>query len=93
MDIKRLTNWIKHFDMKGIGLPREDFNWEIPESEKGYHSSGHACGEDLLDLVRRINPKVLIPVHTEDPGYFVEHLNGTEIDVRIPVESETMNFS
>mgnify|MGYP001059474237 CR=1 FL=1 len=92
MDMRRLANWIEHFGMKGIGLPRENLNWEIPENEKGYHSSGHACGEDLLDLVRRINPKILIPIHTEDPGYFVNNLKGTQIQVQLPVEGQPMNF-
>jgi len=93
MDMRRLANWIDHFEMKGIGLPREELNWEIPENEKGYHSSGHACGEDLLDLIRRINPRILIPIHTEDPGYFVDNLRGTGIEVRVPVEGEMMNFT
>jgi len=91
-DMRRLANWIDHFGIKGIGLPREELNWEIPEDEKGYHSSGHACGEDLLDLIRRINPQILIPIHTEDPGYFVENLRGSGIDVRPPVEGEMMGF-
>ncbi len=92
MDMFRLTNWIEHFGMKGIGLPREKLNWDIPEEEKGYHSSGHACGADLLDLIRRINPKILIPIHTEDPGYFIDNLRGTGIDVCPPVEGEIMTF-
>ncbi len=92
MDMRRLANWIDLFGMKGIGLPREELNWDIPESEKGYHSSGHACGEDLLELIRRIDPKILIPIHTEDPGYFVENLRGTGIEVRPPVEGQLMNF-
>lgn len=93
MDMRRLANWIDHFEMKGIGLPREELNWDIPEDEKGYHSSGHACGDDLLDLIRRINPKTLIPVHTEDPSYFIQNLRGTGIEVRPPVEGEAMTFS
>ncbi len=92
-DMRRLANWVDLFGMKGIGLPREKLNWEIPENEKGYHSSGHACGEDLLDMIRRINPKILIPIHTEDPGYFIENLRGSGIDVRVPIEGEMMNFS
>ncbi|MBM3133606.1 MAG: exonuclease, partial [Chloroflexi bacterium] len=72
-DMRRLSNWIDHFGLKRIGLPRAELNWEIPEEEKGFHSSGHACGPDLLDLIRRINPKTLIPIHTEDPGYFTRN--------------------
>jgi len=93
MDMRRLANWIEHFGMKGIGLPREELNWEIPEDEKGYHSSGHACGADLLDLIRRIEPEILVPIHTEEPGFFREHLKDTGIEVRLPVEGEVMRFS
>lgn len=34
------------------------------------HCSGHAPGEDLKEIVREINPKVLFPIHTEHPGMF-----------------------
>lgn len=93
MDMRRLANWIDLFSMRGIGLPREKLNWEIPEEEKGYHSSGHACGQDLLDLVTRINPKILIPIHTEEPGFFIEHLRGTGIEVHLPIEGQRMNYT
>ena len=93
MDMRRLANWIDHFGMKGIGLPREELSWDIRPEEKRYHSSGHACGTDLLDLIRRINPEILIPIHTEDPAYFVDNLRNTSIKVRIPTEGQAMNFS
>ena len=31
------------------------------------HASGHCSGSDIVDLIRRINPKKLIPIHTEYP--------------------------
>ena len=92
MDMRRLANWISHFGIKGIGLPREELNWDIPEDEKGYHSSGHACGGDLLDLIRRINPRILIPIHTEHPEYFVQNLKDTGIRVRVPTEGQPITF-
>jgi ribonuclease J len=91
-DMRRLTNWIAHFGIRGIGLPREELNWAIREDEKGYHSSGHACGADLLNLIRQINPKILIPIHTEDPNYFVQNLKDTSIEVRVPTEGQEMKF-
>ncbi|MDD5094168.1 MAG: MBL fold metallo-hydrolase RNA specificity domain-containing protein [Dehalococcoidia bacterium] len=92
MDMRRLANWIDHFGMKAIGLPREELNWAIPENERGYHSSGHACGTDLLDLIRRINPRILVPIHTEDPDYFIRNLKDTGIEIRVPVEGQPLNF-
>ncbi|MBT9159903.1 MAG: MBL fold metallo-hydrolase RNA specificity domain-containing protein [Dehalococcoidia bacterium] len=90
MDMRRLANWIAHFGMKAIGLPRAE-SWEIPEVEQGFHSSGHASGAELLDLIRRINPRILIPIHTENTEYFVENLRGSGIEVRLPTEGETMS--
>lgn len=92
-DMRRLTNWLAHFGMRALGLPREELNWEIPPEEKGFHSSGHACGPDLLDLIRRINPQTLIPIHTEDPAYFVHNLRDTEIEIRLPAEGRPMVFA
>ena len=31
------------------------------------HASGHCSGEEIKDLIRRINPKKLFPIHTEYP--------------------------
>lgn len=93
MDMWRLANWVAHFGIKAIGLPRGELNWEIPGDEKGFHSSGHASGPELLELIRRINPQILIPVHTEHPEYFVENLKGTGIEVCVPIEGQPMTFS
>jgi ribonuclease J len=49
-----LQNWIKRFNM--------DFHQA--------HASGHANMEEIFDIVRRIGPKVVIPVHTEHAEMF-----------------------
>ena len=70
---------------KGLGLPVETAHgWEIPEEERGLHASGHACGPDLLMIARRIQPEVLIPVHTEHARFYAERLGGTGIRVTLP---------
>ena len=84
LDMKRLHNWIRHFGLKGIGLPQEDLGWKVPQEEGGLHSSGHASGPELLDLIKEINPRVLLPIHTEDPEYFLQRLRGTGIQVHLP---------
>lgn len=81
IDLRRLHHWIDHFHMNGIGLPREQPNWEIPEDERGLHASGHASGAELLSLIETIAPQILIPIHTLDPGYFRHHLQGRGIEV------------
>jgi len=93
IDFRRLHSWLGHFGLKGFGLPIEaDGQWQIPDDEKGLHASGHACGPDLLEIVRQINPEVLIPVHSEQPELCVEHLGGQGIKVMLPTLHEVMEL-
>jgi len=52
--------------------------------DMGLHSSGHASGPDLLEIIRNIAPRFLITVHTEEPRYFVDSLRGEETTVIVP---------
>ena len=91
IDFRRLHNWLKHFELKGFGLPVEsNGEWQVPEGEKGLHASGHACGPDLFDIARQIKPEVLIPVHSEYPGFFADHLGSSGITVTIPMVGGTI---
>jgi len=91
IDFRRLHRWLEHFGLRGFGLPVEKGDeWEIPEEERGLHASGHACGPDLLDVARGIKPEVLIPVHTEHPDFYTEHLGGSGIDVVLPTVGGTI---
>ncbi len=80
MDLRRLRNWLAHFGMRFIGDPEG--------GEEGLHASGHASGPELLRLIRGIRPQILIPIHTENPGYFAAHLEGEGIEVHIPEPGE-----
>lgn len=51
---KRMNNWLNHFNLKKYQI----------------HSSGHASLNDLLYTIKTINPKILLPIHTEHPGFF-----------------------
>jgi ribonuclease J len=93
IDFRRLHKWLEHFSLKGFGLPVEiKDKWEIPEGEEGLHASGHACGPDLLTVAREIKPEVLIPVHSEYPEFFVEHLSGSGIKVILPTVGGTIEI-
>ncbi len=50
----RMRNWLGHF------------NLEYFQS----HCSGHINGDDLKELIRRIKPSTLYPIHTEHPELF-----------------------
>ncbi|MBI2845360.1 MAG: exonuclease [Chloroflexi bacterium] len=64
IDINRLGNWLRYFNLKFIGNPLN------PEREPGLHVSGHAGGADLLELVRQVHPRNLIPIHSTKPELF-----------------------
>ncbi len=74
IDEERMNNWLKLFNL----YPREHI-----------HASGHARKEDLFKIVSQINPKIIIPVHTEHPEEYVEAFGNK---VRIVDEKETIIF-
>lgn len=53
---ERVDNWIGHFGMKKYQI----------------HCSGHAKGQDLFDVVKEIDAKMLYPIHTESPTEYVK---------------------
>jgi ribonuclease J len=91
MDIRRLKNWLEHFAIDAVGLPDEETG-EVPPGQKGFHASGHASGPELLGMIREIQPHVLVPIHTEKPGHFLEQLAGTGIEVRLPELGKAMDL-
>lgn len=82
VDLERLWNWLQRLGMKPVGL-------ELSRAGKvdvtpGYHASGHASGLDLIQFVKEVRPRVLIPIHTEKPDIWLEELRGTDTRVEIP---------
>jgi len=55
LDQRRVNNWLKLFGL-------------YPEHH--FHASGHASGKHILEMIEKIKPKTLIPIHTEYPGKF-----------------------
>lgn len=41
------------------------------------HASGHIYALDLIEFVKQLNPKTVIPVHTFEPERFAEHFSNT----------------
>ncbi len=66
-------NWIDWAGMRSIG-----FEVEGPAGTTRFtgefHASGHAPEGDLLRLVERANPRLIIPVHTENPARYAAAL-------------------
>jgi ribonuclease J len=93
IDFRRLHSWLEHFGLKGFGLPVEDKGeWQIPDGERGLHASGHACGPDLLEIAREINPEILIPVHSEYSGFYINHLSSKRVNVILPTLGRTVEI-
>jgi len=86
LDMERIRNWLDFFGLDFIGDP------ENPESGKGLHASGHASGPQLMDMIRRIQPQRVIPVHTEHPEAFGEGLENTGIEVHVPTLGEEIGM-
>lgn len=57
---KRFVNWIKHFNMQGLK------NGKFERA----HISGHISGKELAQFIQKIQPEIVIPIHTEFPEEF-----------------------
>jgi len=55
LDQRKADNWLKFFNLYPY---------------KQLHCSGHASGYDIQEMVRKINPKKVMPIHTEKPAGF-----------------------
>jgi ribonuclease J len=57
---KRMIRWLKHFKINA------DNDWKPHQ----IHASGHASGPEIQEMIDKIKPKLLVPVHTEHPELF-----------------------
>ncbi|RTH28710.1 MBL fold metallo-hydrolase RNA specificity domain-containing protein [Thermus scotoductus] len=60
VDLERLRQWVKHLGLRLEGDPED-------AEAKRLHASGHAPEEELVEFVREVQPRRLVPVHTEHP--------------------------
>jgi ribonuclease J len=99
LDEERLINWLDAF---GIGyklgetpVPDGCTNPNCSKLRKRIvrsHVSGHASRPELKELIVKINPELLFPVHTERPEMFAELIKGNDIDVIIPELDTVYSF-
>ena len=82
IDVKRLRQWLDHFGFSPLGLPDPETG-KPNEAERGFHSSGHASTPDLLEIIDTINPRIVIPIHTEHPELFQAKI-GAQRQVIVP---------
>lgn len=95
IDFLRLGEWLTRFNITPHGFRievRGDKKEPVFESKEGpLHASGHASPEDLQDMIREIDPEVLVPVHTEYHAWFADTFGG-ERKVVIPQRYEAINL-
>ncbi len=84
IDQNRLRNWLEHFDVEIHGLG-ETLDGPL-------HASGHASRAELLDIIRQIRPRRLVPIHTESPKFFAEELARDDVEVVFPVCDRLLEF-
>ena len=87
VDLERLWNWVDHLGLRMIGLERPTRNEGgalVVRQPPGFHSSGHAGQQDLLEFVRTVAPRTLIPIHTEHAELWPGLLSGTGIKIIMP---------
>ncbi|HMB46368.1 MAG TPA: MBL fold metallo-hydrolase RNA specificity domain-containing protein [Candidatus Methanoperedens sp.] len=78
IDFGRLWNWMKFFDFKVRGFTIGENDGKLA-FEKGFHASGHASAAELLKIIEDIDPEIVLPVHTENPEFFVDNLKGYNV--------------
>lgn len=54
IELEVMLNWLEHFKLR--------FHQA--------HASGHCSTNELKNLIRKINPKIVLPIHTEHPELF-----------------------
>lgn len=74
----RLTNWLQHFDI----------NADHDHEPIQIHASGHAAGSEIQEMINKIEPRTLMPIHTEHPELF-KNPSGKIID---PTEGVEITF-
>ncbi|MDI6829436.1 MAG: MBL fold metallo-hydrolase RNA specificity domain-containing protein, partial [Armatimonadota bacterium] len=59
IDLARLRAWLDKYEVPFLGGADDD-------QDNPFHVSGHACGTDLIELIKIIHPKNVIPIHIEE---------------------------
>ncbi|MEM7813931.1 MAG: MBL fold metallo-hydrolase [Candidatus Aenigmatarchaeota archaeon] len=87
LDEKILENWLAALGIREDG--RDLFGSERPCKLPQVHVTGHMSMEETAELINRINPKTLVPVHTAYPEMMAQRFKG---DVKIAEPGQTLEL-
>jgi len=65
LDKEVMHRWLDHFDLKFHQI----------------HASGHCPSKDLSELINQIQPKRLMPIHTEHPELFTQLFRNLDVEI------------
>ena len=82
-DFQRLQHWIEWAGMHVLGFTVDPASGR-PSFPPGFHASGHASQAELVELVRRANPRAIVPVHSEVPEQYRALLGPEGVRVVLP---------
>ena len=54
------------------------------------HASGHAPASGVRDLIERVGPRTVVPIHTEHPELFEGFRKGRGWRLRVPVKGKQL---
>ncbi len=78
----RLVNWLEKFSI----------NKENEHNPYQIHASGHASGPEIVEMIKKIDPETVIPVHTRRSDIFKEYFSKKDMGVVIPCLNSRINF-
>jgi len=77
-DAVRVQNWLELTNLELHGMDVED----------KLHASGHAAGAEIKEVLEKISPRMIIPIHTEKP----HHLKQFFSNVNVPKMNGTITL-
>jgi ribonuclease J len=75
IEYDKFVNWLDHF-----GLPMYHI-----------HCSGHMMPTEIKQVIRKINPKILLPIHTEHPELYAKFVSDIAT-VELPAKNRTLRI-
>jgi ribonuclease J len=92
VDLVRLWHWAEHLGLRLVGLEASGRGWRGEVTRvtpvPGYHASGHAGQRELVQLVREVKPRMLVPIHTEDAQKWSGLLGAGAPPIHVPAYAQ-----